>query len=154
MSRKLVTIAISAFLYSFRSQFSNESNQLVFLTLFIPYNDKKMFNILCKSGKQSSRDILDPANGTFRTKTIFCLPWHILDRFCFGLRLIQAQNKPAGYHSGSGTCRAKTISYLDISFHFFVRVISYHFSGHLVPPFILMGFNSLMLFFYVSKFTF
>ena len=36
---------------------------------------------------------------------------------------------------------------------FSVRVISYHFSGHLVPSFI-MGFNSLMLFFYVSKFTF
>ena len=36
---------------------------------------------------------------------------------------------------------------------FFVRVISYHFSGHLVPSFI-MGFNSLMLFFYLSKFTF
>ena len=36
---------------------------------------------------------------------------------------------------------------------FFVRVISYHFSGHLVPSFI-MGFNSLMLFFYVSKFAF
>ena len=51
---------------------------------------------------------------------------HILDRFCFGLRLIQAPNKPAGYHSGSGTCRAKTILYLDISSCFFVRVISSH----------------------------
>ena len=60
---------------------------------------------------------------------------------------MQAPNKPAGYHSGSGTCRAKTISYQDISFHFFVRVISYHFSGHLVLSFI-KGFNSLMLFFY------
>ena len=39
----------------------------------------------------------------------------ILDRFCFGLRLIQAPIKPAGYHSGSGTCRAKTISCQDIS---------------------------------------
>ena len=76
-----------------------------------------------------------------------------LDRFCFGLRLIQVSNKPAGYHSGFGTRRAKTISYLDISSHFFVQVISYHFSGHLFPSFI-MGFNSLMLFFYVSKFTF
>ena len=66
-------------------------------------------------------------------------------RFCFGLRLIQAPNKPAGYHSGSGTCRTKTISYLDISSHFF-RL------NHLVPSFI-MGFNSLMLFFYVSKLT-
>ena len=69
----------------------------------------------------------------------------ILDRFCFGLRLIHAPNKPTGYHSGSGTCRAKTTSYQDISSHFFVRVISYHFSGHLVPSFI-MGFNSLMLY--------
>ena len=51
---------------------------------------------------------------------------HILDRFCFGLRLIQAPNKPAGYHSGSGTCRTKTISYLDISSHFFAQVISSH----------------------------
>ena len=42
----------------------------------------------------------------------------LLHWFCFGLRLIQAPNKPAGYHSGSGTCRAKTISYLDISSHF------------------------------------
>ena len=72
----------------------------------------------------------------------FCLR---LDRFYFGLRLIQAPNKPAGYHSGSGTCRAKTLSYLDIPFFFR--------PGHLVPSFI-MGFNSLMLFFYVSKFTF
>ena len=77
----------------------------------------------------------------------------ILDRVCFGLRLIHAPNKPAGYHSCSGTCRTKTISYQDILSHFFVRVISYHFSGHLVPS-IIMGFNSLMLLFYVSKFTF
>ena len=75
----------------------------------------------------------------------------ILDRFCFGLRLTQAPNEPAGYHSGYGTCRAKTISYQDISSHYFVRVISYHFSGHLVL-FFIKGFNSLMLFFYVSKF--
>ena len=78
---------------------------------------------------------------------------HILDRFCFGLRLIRAPNKPAGYHFGSGTCRAKTISYQDISSHFFAPVISYHFSGHLVPSFI-MGFNSLMRLFCLSKFTF
>ena len=76
---------------------------------------------------------------------------HILDRFCFGLRLIQAPNKPAGYHSGSGTCHAKTILYHDISSQFFVRVIPYHFSGHLVLYFI-KAFNSLMLFLYVSKF--
>ena len=36
--------------------------------------------------------------------SLFCL---ILDRFCFGLRPIQAPNKPVGCHSGSGTCRAK-----------------------------------------------
>ena len=54
--------------------------------------------------------------------------------FCFGLRLIQAPNKPAGYHSGSGTCRAQTISYLDTPSHFFVPVISYHF-GSLRPIF-------------------
>ena len=41
---------------------------------------------------------------------------------------MQAPNKPAGYHSDSGTCRAKTISYLDISSHFF-------HPGHLVPLF-------------------
>ena len=39
---------------------------------------------------------------------------------------------------GSGTARAKTISYQVISSGticpiFFVRVISYHFPGHLVP---------------------
>ena len=64
----------------------------------------------------------------------------------FGLRLMQAPNKPAGYHSGPGTCRDKTISCLDITSHFFRP-------SHLVPSFI-MGFNSLILFFYVSKFTF
>ena len=50
---------------------------------------------------------------------------HILDRFCFGLRPIQAPNKPAGYHSGS----AKTISNQDISSHFSrttFRVTSFH----------------------------
>ena len=36
---------------------------------------------------------------------------------------------------------------------FYRPVISYHFSGHLVPSFI-MGFNLLMLFFYVSKLLF
>ena len=40
----------------------------------------------------------------------------------------------------------------DNSSHFFVRVISYLFSGHLVPSFI-NGFNSLVLVFYVQKFT-
>ena len=73
--------------------------------------------------------ILD--NGGQLIHSLSCLS-HILDRFCFGLRLIQAPNKPAGYHSGSGTSRAKIITYQDISSHFFVRVISYHFSGHAV----------------------
>ena len=46
---------------------------LAFLTLFISYYDKKLFNILCKSWKQASwvRDISDPGNGTFRTKKRF-----------------------------------------------------------------------------------
>ena len=39
---------------------------------------------------------------------------HILDRVCFGLRLIQA---PAVYHSGSGTCRAKSFSCLAWTSH-------------------------------------
>ena len=34
-----------------------------------------------------------------------------------------------------------------------VPFFSYNFSGHLVPS-VIMGFNSLKLFFYVSKFTF
>ena len=51
MSRKLVTIAISAFYTRVRSQFSNETNQLTLnlyfasfsdMTFFIPYNDKKI----------------------------------------------------------------------------------------------------------------
>ena len=41
----------------------------------------------------------------------------------------------------------------NISSHFFVRVILYYFSGYLVSS-LRMGFNSFMLFFYVSKFTF
>ena len=91
---------------------------LIFLTLFIPYNDKKLLNVLCKSWKQASR-----VTGLFGPKRCLC---HILDRFCFGLRLKQAPNKPAGYHSGVGTCRAKTISYVDVPFFR---------SGHLVPLF-------------------
>ena len=83
---------------------------------------------------------------------LFALLANILDRFCFGLRLIQVQNKPAGYHSGSGTCHAKTISYQDISSHFFVPITSYHFSGHLVPSFI--GFNSLMRLFVCQNLLF
>ena len=58
--------------------------------------------------------------------------------FFFGPLLIQTANKPTGYHSGSGTCRAKN------------RLVPGHIPffrpGHLVPTFI-MGFNSLMLFF-------
>ena len=33
--------------------------------------------------------------GLFGPKRFFCLACHILDRFCFGLRLIQAPNKQA-----------------------------------------------------------
>ena len=51
----------------------------------------------------------------------------ILDRFCFGLRLIQAPNKPAGCHSGSGTCRAKPSR--TRTFRSIFR------PGHLVPLF-------------------
>ena len=93
---------------------------------------KKLFHILCKSWKQASW-----VTGLFGPKRFFVLPATYWIGFVSD-RLIQAPNKQAGYHSGSGTCRAKTISYLDIS-HFFVRVISYHFAGHLVPSFI-MGF--------------
>ena len=85
-----------------------------------------------------------------------CLP-HTLDRFFFfrtsaytGAKL--ASRVPFWFRDLS---RQKPITYmyLDISSHIFVRVISYHFSDHLAPSFI-MGFNSLMLFFYVSKLTF
>ena len=60
---------------------------------------------------------------------------------------------------GSGTCRAKTISYQVISSGttrpiFFVRVISYHFPSHRVP-FFKICYNSIVviLYYIVSKFN-
>ena len=121
----------------------------------LPYNDKQLFIILCKSWKQASlvTEHFGPRSREFSDQNDFlsCLP-HIgslLFRISAYTGAKQASRVPFWFRDLS---RKNHLVPGHLS-HFFVRVISYHFSGHLVPSFII-GFNSLMLFFYVSKFTF